>query len=417
MALLQVEALTVRRGTRTVLEDFNMKIDSGNCIILTGENGSGKSTLIEAIAGILPIQSGKMMLTRPFGLTLQSGGFNGDELVNERLNHAAQASGVTGDMSHLLKHWNLDHRSHDRIGHLSGGMFRRLAVLQGLMPGYGEEPRICLLDEPSEGLDEESVNTLLSDISTLRARGHAFLIATHDARLRGCATTLLEMNGKSTDVEPNQESGACPQLSTAEARTSVSRWSSTLDRRTMWPLLSRGLPLIASILVLFALLGNEIGALVLVPTFLASIPALSSLHHAKETRSGDWWIAMGGRLFTVDPLSILLILISPLLTASVFGIDHEGAIWMAIGVPFVGIHLASGAIHELAMKMPRADAQFAPLLSLILIWPLLIANDAISTCSANAICADPWPSILMATCIPLIIWFALPILHPRTGSN
>ena len=417
MALLQVEALTVRRGTRTVLEDFNMKIDSGNCIILTGENGSGKSTLIEAIAGILPIQSGKVMLTRPFGLTLQSGGFNGDELVNERLNHAAQASGVTGEMSHLLKHWNLDHRSHDRIGHLSGGMFRRLAVLQGLMPGYGEEPRICLLDEPSEGLDEESVNTLLSDISTLRARGHAFLIATHDARLRECATTLLEMNGKSTDVEPNQESGVCPQLSTAEARTSVSRWSSTLDRRTLWPLLSRGLPLIASILVLFALLGNEIGALVLVPTFLASIPALSSLHHAKEARSGDWWIAMGGRLFTVDPLSILLILISPLLTASVFAIDHDGVIWMAIGVPFVGIHLASGAIHELAMKMPRADAQFAPLLSLILIWPLLIANDAISACSANAICAEPWPSILMATCIPLIIWFALPILHPRTGSN
>ena len=417
MALLQVEALTVRRGTRTVLEDFNMKIDSGNCIILTGENGSGKSTLVEAIAGILPIQSGKVMLTRPFGLTLQSGGFNGDELVNERLNHAAQASGVTGNTNELLKHWNLDHRSHDRIGHLSGGMSRRLAVLQGLMPGYGEEPRICLLDEPSEGLDEESVNTLLSDISTLRARGHAFLIATHDVRMRECATTLLEMNGKSTDAEPNQESGSCPQLSTAEARTSVSRWSSTLDRRTLWPLLSRGLPLIASILVLFALLGNEIGALVLVPTFLASIPALSSLHHAKEARSGDWWIAMGGRLFTVDPLSILLILISPLLTASVFGIDHDGVIWMAIGVPFVGIHLASGAIHELAMKMPRADAQFVPLLSLILIWPLLIANDAISTCSANAICADPWPSILMATCIPLIIWFALPILHPRTGSN
>ena len=417
MALLQVEALTVRRGTRTVIEDFNMKIDSGNCIILTGENGSGKSTLIEAIAGILPIQSGKVRLTRPFGLTLQSGGFNGDELVNERLNHAAQASGVTGDTSRLLKHWNLNHRSHDRIGHLSGGMSRRLAVLQGLMPGYGEDPRICLLDEPSEGLDEESVNTLLTDISTLRARGHAFLIATHDARLRECATTLLDMDGNSSEVEPNQESGASPQLSTAEARTSVSRWSSTLDRRTLWPLLSRGLPLIASILVLFALLGNEIGALILVPTFLASIPALSSLHHAKEARSGDWWIAMGGRLFTVDPLSILLILISPLLTASVFGIEHDGAIWILIGVPFVGIHLASGAIHELAMKMPRAEAQFVPLLSLILIWPLLIANDAISTCSENAICAEPWPSILMATCIPLIIWFALPILHPRTGSN
>ena len=417
MALLQVEALTVRRGTRTVVEDFNMKIDSGNCIILTGDNGSGKSTLIEAIAGILPIQSGKVTLARPFGLTLQSGGFNGDELVSERVNHAAQASGVTGNTTDLLKHWNLNHRSHDRIGHLSGGMSRRLAVLQGLMPGYGEESRICLLDEPSEGLDEESVNTLLRDISTLRARGHAFLIATHDSRLKECATTLLKMDGSSTNVEPTQEVGDSPQLSTTEVRTSVSRWSSTLNRRTMWPLLSRGLPLVASILVLFALLGSEIGSLVLVPTFLTAIPALSSLHHSKEARAGDWWIAMGGRLFTVDPLSILLILISPLLTASVFGIEHDGVIWMAIGVPFVGIYLASGAIHELAMKMPRSEAQFVPLLSLILIWPLLIANDAISTCSDTLLCTDPWPSILMATCIPLIIWFALPILHPRTGSN
>jgi len=417
VALLQVEGLTVRRGTRTVIENFNMKIDFGNCIILTGDNGSGKSTLIEAIAGILPIQSGKVTLVRPFGLTLQSGGFNGDELVSERVNHAAKASGVTGNTSGLLKHWNLNHRSQDRIGHLSGGMSRRLAVLQGLMPSYGEEPRICLLDEPSEGLDEESVNTLLRDISTLRARGHAFLIATHDSRLRECATTLLEMNGSSTDVEPTQEARDSPQLSTTDAGTSVSRWSSILDRRTMWPLLSRGLPLIASMLVLFALLGNEIGALVLVPTFLAAIPALSSLHHAKEARAGDWWLAMGGRLFTIDPLSILLILSSPLLTASLFGIEHEVVVWVAIGVPFIGIYLASGAIHELAMKMPRAESQFIPLLSLILIWPLLIANDAISNCSTDGICSEPWSSILIATCIPLIIWFALPILHPRTGSN
>ena len=417
VALLEVEALTVRRGTRTVIENFNMKIDSGNCIILTGENGSGKSTLLEAIAGILPIQSGKVTLPRPFGLTLQSGGFNGDEWVVERVNHAADVAGVAGNTNNLLKRWNLDHRSHDRIGHLSGGMGRRLAVLQGLMPAYGEQPRICLLDEPSEGLDEESVQTLVMDIAILRARGHAFLIATHDARLRECGTTIMDMDGSSTDVEARQGSEECPQLSTIESKTTVTRWSSTLDRRTMWPLLSRGIPLIASMLVLFALLGNDVRSVVLVPTFLASIPALSALHHAKEGRAGDWWQAMGGRLFTVDPLSVLLILISPLLTATVFGIEHDGLEWILIGIPFVGIYLASGAIHELAMKMPRAEAQYVPLLSLILIWPLLIANDAVADCASNTMCSDPWTSMLMATCIPLIIWFGLPALHPGTAAN
>ncbi|MEE2747915.1 MAG: ATP-binding cassette domain-containing protein [Candidatus Thermoplasmatota archaeon] len=409
MALLQIKELTVRRGTRNVIENFNMKIESGNCIILTGENGSGKSTLLEAAAGILPIQSGLVTIKKPFGLTLQSGGFNGDELVDERLNIAAEAAGVT-DASELLSHWNLEHRSQDRIGHLSGGLSRRLAVLQGLMPAYGDHPRICLLDEPSEGLDDNSVETLVTDIATLRARGHAFLIATHDVRLHKCATMLFEMNGSSTEASPSQQTAEVPKFSTTDAKLSLSRWSSTLDRRTKWPLLSRGVPLIASILVLYALLGNEIGALVLVPTFLAALPCLSSLHHSKEGRSGEWWAAMGGRLFVIDPLSMLLIFISPLLTVSIFNMEYDTWIWIAMGIPFISIYLASGAIHELAMKMPRSNAQYVPLLSLILIWPLLIANDAISN-------SEPELALIMATGISLIIWFGLPILHPRTASN
>jgi len=172
-----------------------------------------------------------------------------------------------------------------------------------------------------------------------------------------------------------------------------------------------------SILVLYALLGNEIGSLVLIPTFLASIPCLSSLHHAKDARSGDWWMAMGGRLFTIDPLSILLILVSPMLTASIFGMEYVSTMWMAIGLPFIGIYLASGAIHELAMKMPRTGGQYVPLLLLVLIWPLLIANDAVSACSDASICSDLWTPLIVATGIPLIIWFGLPILHPRTTSN
>jgi len=415
VALLRVEDLTVRRGTRTVLENYNLDIESGECVLLIGENGSGKSTLIEAIAGILPIQSGNIVLKRPFGLTLQSGGFNGDEKVNERLEFAAQATGVMEQ--NVLQHWNLSHRGQDRIGHLSGGLHRRLSVIQGLLPAYGEEERICLLDEPSEGLDEESVQTLMSDISSLRARGHSFLIATHDNRLRECATRLQVLDGDASTNEPTVEVGEAPLFTNIAPILNVTKWSTTIDRRTMWPLLSRGVPLIGSILILYALLGKDVGALVLVPAFLAAIPPLASLHHSKDSRSGDWWQAMGGRLFSVSPLSILLIFIAPILTATVFGVQHDALIWMMIGLPFIAIHLASGAIHELAMKMPRTEAQYTPLLSLVLIWPLLIATDSVTECIGTEICTSPWASIAIATSIPLIIWFGLPILHPRTGSN
>ena len=152
MALLEVEGLTVRRGTRTILDNLQLSVDSGECVILTGENGSGKSTLIESVTGILPIHSGSVNIVQPFGLTLQSGGINGDEIVSERLSIAANCAGVT-ESEDLLSEWNLQHRSQDLVCHLSGGLYRRLAVLQGLMPAYGSENRICILDEPSEGLD------------------------------------------------------------------------------------------------------------------------------------------------------------------------------------------------------------------------------------------------------------------------
>ena len=88
-----------------------------------------------------------------------------------------------------------------------------------------------------------------------------------------------------------------------------------------------------------------------------------------------------------------------------------------VGLPFIGIYLASGAIDELAHKMPRSQAQFVPLLKLVLIWPFLITSKSVEQCYANSLCEDLSMSVLFATAIPLIIAFGLPILHPRTASN
>ena len=420
MALLKVEGLTVRRGTRTILDNLQLSVDSGECVILTGENGSGKSTLIESVTGILPIHSGSVNVVQPFGLTLQSGGINGDEIVRERLTMAANCAGVT-ESEDLLSEWNLQHRSQDLVCHLSGGLYRRLAVLQGLMPAYGSQKRICILDEPSEGLDENAVNTLVTQISALRTRGNAFLIATHDSRLHECATRLINLDeGDSQNTTPITTSQEAPMLSNITPNLSLTKWSSNLDRRTMWPLLSRGMPLIASCLILYAILGDSFGTLLLIPAFLASIPSFSSLHHAKDARSGDWLLAMGGRLFAIDPVSALLILFAPLLTVSIFGTtDGIGPLyyWLMVGLPFIGIYLASGAIDELAHKMPRSQAQFVPLLKLVLIWPFLIMSHSVEQCYTNSLCEDLSMSVLFATAIPLIIAFGLPILHPRTASN
>ena len=211
--LLRVSGISVRRGSRQVLEEVDLEVGRGEVVLLVGENGAGKSTLLEAAAGLLPLNAGEVFhageMARdsegrrnrpaPFGLTLQSGGFCQDELVEERVATAVRVAGHEPDdewTAERLEQWGLRHRAKDRIAWLSDGMMRRLGVIAGLVPALAsDEPRLILLDEPSEGLDETSISTLSQQISGLAAAGHGFLIATHDSELFGLATRTLRISG------------------------------------------------------------------------------------------------------------------------------------------------------------------------------------------------------------------------------
>ena len=109
-------------------------------------------------------EKGSIIHTNPrFGLTLQQNGINGDELVNERISYSMMvANGDPEDMDNILEHWNIQHRKSDQIAQLSFGIKRRVSVIQGLMPAYcSNTPTFCLLDEPTEGLDRNSVELLV----------------------------------------------------------------------------------------------------------------------------------------------------------------------------------------------------------------------------------------------------------------
>jgi len=53
--MINLENLTIQRGSRTIFSDFNSMIETGLVTIIKGENGSGKSTLLRALAGFTPL--------------------------------------------------------------------------------------------------------------------------------------------------------------------------------------------------------------------------------------------------------------------------------------------------------------------------------------------------------------------------
>ena len=430
--LIRAENLTVFRGPQKIINEINLDLREGEIIILNGENGCGKSTLIEAMANMIPPEKGVIVQTKPlFGLTLQQNGINGDELVNERMISSMMVSnGDPIDMDGILEHWNILHRKSDLIAHLSFGMKRKIAVIQGLMPAYcSNSPKFCLLDEPTEGLDKDSVKLLANDLIALASKGHGFIIATHDPRLSGIATNICEIkegkiSNNATEGEREYEK-ILPKIKEKVSSTSLAKsiWSRNISKRTKLPLLKRGLPLVTSLLIIAGLLMelnkdniplNLVGGLILLPGFLAALIKPAELNYLQENRCGDWWKAMISEPIvpqTTIP-EILIVFFAPFI-ASLLILDGslpDDTIMMVIcSITILLVMYANNAIYSLAENMPRKNSTFIPLLTLILIWPFLITSNMIMSGEIEKSLNE----IIIVIVIPCIIYLIVPTLSKK----
>ena len=430
--LLRAENLGVKRGSQKIINDFNLDLKQGEIIVLSGENGCGKSTLIESFANLIVPEKGGIIHTNSrFGLTLQQNGINGDELVNERITCSMMvANGNPDDMDRILEHWSMKHRRADQISHLSFGMKRRISVIQGLMPAYcSNSPTFCLLDEPSEGLDKKSVTLLANDLISLSKKGHGFIIATHDNRLLKIATKICEMNNNKIEIK-NNEGGEItennlPQIrqKNGDANVAKSMWSKSINLRTKMPLLNRGLPLIASLLIIMGLITglntdliplNLTGALILLPGFLAALIKPSELQYFQEERCGDWWKAMLSEpiLPKVTPIEIITIFFAPFVASLLIlngELPNDIIMLIIASIAMVLVMFANNAIYSLTENLPRKNATYIPLLTLILIWPYLISSDLI----LNSALKDSINEIIIVIIIPCIISLVVPTLSKK----
>lgn len=190
---LEVRDLVVRFGERTVLDGLQLQVADAEVVAVLGPSGSGKSTLLRVIAGLLAPDAGSVVLNgtdvtglpahrRGVGLVFQ------DEQLFPHLDVAAniafglrmQSAGraeITARVDELLALVGLSGFHHRRVGSLSGGEAKRVALARSLAP----RPKVLLLDEPLTGLDRELHDRLVADLATLlRATHTTAVLVTHD---------------------------------------------------------------------------------------------------------------------------------------------------------------------------------------------------------------------------------------------
>ena len=193
-------------GDSHALYDVSFSLQEGRVLALLGRNGAGKTTCIHSIVGFLPVRSGEIRLfgerisslapeaiaRRGVGLVPQGRRIFPSLTVRENLVVAARPASKGWDLAAVLTSFpGLAGRQNQTAGSLSGGEQQMLAIGRALMTN----PRVLLLDEPSEGLAPSIVHEVGRVLGKLRASGLSILLVEQNTKLAlGLADEVVTLN-------------------------------------------------------------------------------------------------------------------------------------------------------------------------------------------------------------------------------
>lgn len=176
MHLLALQALTVGRGRRTLVEGLTLTVSSGEAVHLTGPNGSGKSTVLETAAGLRQPWEGRVQ--RPVALHWlgHRNGLAGTLTARENLEAWAGLQADIGlGVNEALAAWGVPLRGRRLCRQLSAGQRRRTALARLLMA----RRTLWILDEPLDGLDAEGLERFQRIAAEHLKAGGGMLITSH----------------------------------------------------------------------------------------------------------------------------------------------------------------------------------------------------------------------------------------------
>ena len=189
---LNIEALTVLRGQRVVIDRLTHRQNLGQLCILTGTNGAGKSTFLRSIAGRLPIESGHVACHLPRIYIGHADGLAGAISGRKNLQGWAAVNDITVrdyNIEQALAGFDANGFADMPVQLLSRGQRRRLALARLLL---APSPSIWLLDEPNNGLDQNSQTRLETAIATHLLADGAVIAATHSEM--ACSSAKIHLS-------------------------------------------------------------------------------------------------------------------------------------------------------------------------------------------------------------------------------
>ena len=212
--MLELHQLVKRfaAGAAPLFADVSLTVASGECVAIMGESGVGKSTLLNCIAGLEPVDAGRIVLDGAELTALDEDGFA--RLRRRKYGFVFQAFHILPHLDlaqnvavplwllgvgraeaaararAMLVRVGLGERAADWPRHLSGGELQRVAIARALV----HRPALVLADEPTGNLDPERASAVLDLLlESLREAGAAGILVTHSSVAAARADRVLRL--------------------------------------------------------------------------------------------------------------------------------------------------------------------------------------------------------------------------------
>lgn len=196
---LVIDAVAMSAGGRVLFRDLTTTVDPGEVIAIMGPSGSGKSTLIAGIAGLLPIDIGRIHFDGVSPEPTVHWLFQSTPLLGRRtaIDNIALVAEIRGTprtealtrSKALLDDLELGDRADQPVYRLSGGEKQRVAVARAFLSGVN----LILADEPTASLDPISRGHVVAMLRRAASTGAMVIIATHDQWVADQCARVLDL--------------------------------------------------------------------------------------------------------------------------------------------------------------------------------------------------------------------------------
>lgn len=202
--MIEIKKLSKSFGNKTLFNDFDLIIETGEYVIFSGASGCGKTTLLNMIGSLENPDSGTIEVDginislkknqqnyfgNKIGFLFQNFALIEDKTVFENLKMVKKKNRSGVEIEEALKRVKLEDKINNKVYTLSGGEQQRVALARLMI----KKCDLILADEPTGSLDKENADAVMSILEELNKDGKTVIVVTHDENIKKRSERVIEL--------------------------------------------------------------------------------------------------------------------------------------------------------------------------------------------------------------------------------